>query len=52
MRDAASGLTNDRKSIKIYESPDKENALIAEFSINRARPADVVGRIGRHWGRY
>jgi repressor LexA len=49
MYNAAEFLTNDTNSILVYQSKDHKNALVAEFTINRARQIDVVDMIGNEF---
>ena len=47
MSSAAACLTNNKDSIAVSIPEDKPNAIVAEFTINKARQMDVVDRIGR-----
>jgi len=50
MYDAAKFLTNDTDSIYVYQSKCQKNALVAEFTIDKARQVDVVDKIGGEFG--
>ena len=42
-------LTNDEDSIAILTLPKKSKAIVAEFTINKARQIDIVDRIGKRF---
>lgn len=46
---AAASLTNDSDSIIIYQSPENTLVLIAEFTMEKGRPIDLVDKIGREF---
>ena len=46
---AAEYLTNDEDSIAILTLPKKSKAIVAEFTINKARQIDIVDRIGKRF---
>ena len=46
MRSAAATLTDDPQSVRASVVPDEPQAMLAEFTIPKARQRDVVDRIG------
>lgn len=42
---AASYLTNDRSSTKVFVQADDPETIVAEFTIKKARQSDVVDKI-------
>ena len=52
MRSAANRLTNDRASVRAFVLPENKCAVAAEFTMNKARQADVVDRIAHEFAMY
>ena len=52
MRAAANTLTNDCASVRAFVSPENNCAVVAEFTMNKARQVDVVDRIMREFAMY
>lgn len=49
MSEAATYLTDDKKSVVVYVPEDMQNTIVAEFTIPKARQMDVVDKIGRRF---
>jgi hypothetical protein len=49
MHTLAMVLTNNRNSVIAYIPTEKPNTIVAEFTIDKARQADVVDKIGREF---
>ena len=52
MRSAANTLTNDRASVRAFVSPENDCAVVAEFTMDKARQGDVVDKISHEFAMY
>ena len=49
---SAKYLTNNEKSIAVYVLDENPQSIVAEFTIEKSRPSDVVDNIARRFRRF
>jgi len=47
MRDSAMSASDERKSVRVRRHESRENVLVADFLVEKARQIDVVDGIGQ-----